>query len=106
MTAGTYNFSLVSGEDLTLAATWLVDAAAVDLTSAINPQFIIDGASGPLLTVVPTLGGTAGTIHVFIASAALQAAIAGAGGGLRYRLLIDMGSVTTALLVGHVTVKS
>ena len=105
MSSGTYNLAIVEGEDLTLSATWLADTVAVDLTTA-TASFIVDGSSGPLLTVAPTLGGSAGTIHLRIASATLQAAILGQGGGLSYRLLISMGSITTALLVGHVTVKT
>jgi hypothetical protein len=101
MSAGTYNFALTEGEDLTLSATWTADTVAVDLTSA-TAQFIVD--TDPPLTVAPTLGGTAGTIAVTIAWATLAAALAG-DLKVSYRLLITMGDTTTALLVGSVVVS-
>ncbi len=112
MTAA-YSIAIVEGEDLTLALTWKVDGSPVDLTSA-TASFIIDGASGDLLTVAdtdvspdPTLavGDADGTIAVFIGHAALQAAIVGQGGGLRYRLMVTLAGVTKCLLAGSLSVS-
>ena|ERR1017187_7533953 len=101
--AASYAITLTRGEDLSLNATWLIDDLPVDLSDA-SAVFWVDGQPGPLLSSPVTLGGEAGTLNVLIASAALSGAMLGAGGGIRYRLLVTVSGVTTALLSGTLVV--